>query len=91
MEMGAKAVHRAMIHPNVLGAGAAKRRMLKSKKDKRAAVMEEFHRGTLHSASGEIVTNPMQAVAISYSEADRHAKKKLSREDRKFVKRMKGH
>lgn len=31
-------------------------------------VMKKFHRGTLRSGSGEKVTNPMQAVAIKYSE-----------------------
>ena len=38
--------------------------------------MEEFKRGTLHSGSGQKVTNPMQAVAIGYSEAGEKRKKK---------------
>lgn len=60
----------AMKHPNKLGAGAAKRRRLHGK-SKRKVVMAEFARGTLHSGSGAIVTNPKQAVAIAYSEARR--------------------
>ena len=63
-----ESVKKAMEHPNKLGAGAKKRRGL-SGKNKRAAVMAEFHRGTLHSGSGEIVNNTKQAVAIAYSEA----------------------
>jgi len=62
-------------HPNVLGAGAKKRKHLKGKK-KVAVVMHEFKRGTLHSGSGAIVTNPKQAVAISLSEAGLSRKKK---------------
>lgn len=62
-----EAQRKAMIHPNVLGAGAAKRRRLP--RDQRAAVInEEFKRGTLHSGSGEIVTNPAQMKAIIRSE-----------------------
>ena len=63
----------AMKHPDKLGAGAAKRKHLDSK-DKKKVVMKEFSRGTLHSGSGEKVTNPKQAVAIAYSEA--HKKRK---------------
>lgn len=58
----------ALRHPNVLGAGAKKRKSL-SPKEKRIAVMEEFKRGTLHSGSGDIVKDPKQAVAIAYSES----------------------
>lgn len=64
-----------MHHPDKLGAGAAKRKSLPSK-DKKKVVMEEFKRGTLHSGSGQKVTNPMQAVAIGYSEAGESRKKK---------------
>lgn len=32
------------------------------------AVMGKFKRGSLKSSSGQKVTNPMQAVAIEYSE-----------------------
>ena len=63
-----------MKHPDKLGAGAKKRKSLPAK-EKREAVMEEFKRGTLHSGSGQKVTNPMQAVAISYSEARRKGHK----------------
>lgn len=60
----------AMKHPNVFGAGAAKRRKLKSKKSKFATVMREGYKGTLHSGgSGKIVTNPAQMKAIAASEA----------------------
>lgn len=61
-------VKQAMEHPNKLGAGAEKRESL-SPDDKFAAVMKEFERGTLHSGSGEIVTNPEQAKAIAASES----------------------
>ena len=64
-----------MSHPDKLGAGAAKRKSL-STKDKKKTVMEEFKRGTLHSGSGDKVTNPKQAVAIGYSEAGESRKKK---------------
>ncbi len=57
----------ALKHPNKLGAGAKKRAKLK-KKDKVPVVMEEFKRGTLHSGSGDIVTDPKQAIAIALSE-----------------------
>lgn len=51
-----------------------KKSNLKSKMPK---VMKEFREGKLHSGSkkGPVVTNPKQALAISYSEA-RQAKKK---------------
>ncbi len=68
-------VKKAMKHPDKLGEGAKKRKSLPAK-DKKKVVMEEFKRGTLHSGSGEIVTNPKQAVAISYSEAGQSRKKK---------------
>jgi hypothetical protein len=69
-----EAVKKAMKHKDVLGAGAKKRKALPSK-DKKKVVMEEFKRGTLHSGSGKKVTNPMQAVAIGYSEAGESKKK----------------
>jgi len=74
----AKVVKEAMKHPDVLGAGAKKRKRIRSKKDKKATVMAEFERGTLHSSSGEKVTNPEQAVAIAYSEAGEGKKAKKS-------------
>lgn len=63
-----------MKHKNVLGAGAKKRKKLHGK-DKMDVVMAEFHRGTLHSGSGKIVTDPKQAIAIGYSEMRRRKKK----------------
>ena len=61
----------AMRHSNRLGAGAEKRRSLPPK-DKVDVVMREFKRGTLHSGSGDIVSNPKQAIAIALSEARKH-------------------
>lgn len=58
----------AMHHSNTLGAGAAKRKHLSGDR-KIPVVMSEYKRGTLHSGSGGIVTNPKQAVAIAMSEA----------------------
>ena len=73
--MSKEAVKKAMHHEDKLGAGAKKRKGLPGK-EKREVVMKEFQRGTLHSGSGEIVTNPKQAVAISYSESGQSRKKK---------------
>lgn len=49
-------------------------------------VMHKYKQGTLHSGSksGPKVTSRKQAIAIAMSEAG------TSREDRHFVKRMKG-
>ena len=58
---------KAMNHPDKLGAGAAKRKELHGK-DKIAVNMREMKRGTLRSGSGAKVTNPKQALAISFSE-----------------------
>lgn len=58
----------AMKHPDVLGAGAKKRRSL-PEKEKIPVVMKEFARGTLNSGSGHKVTDKKQALAIGYSEA----------------------
>jgi hypothetical protein len=41
------------------------------KKAKIATVMREFKKGSLKSSSGQKVTNPKQAIAISLSEAKR--------------------
>lgn len=62
------AVKKAMQHPDVLGAGAKKRKKL-APKDKVETVMHEFGRGTLNSGSGHKVTNRKQAIAIGLSEA----------------------
>jgi Family of unknown function (DUF6496) len=67
-----------MKHPDKLGAGAKKRKSLPAK-EKIGVVMKEFSRGTLHSGSGEKVTNPKQAVAIGYSEAGKSKKKNEKR------------
>ena len=45
------------------------KKKLKSKKAKVGKVMGEYKRGTLKSSSGQTVTNPKQALAISLSEA----------------------
>ena len=59
----------AMQHKHELGAGAKKRKKIKSRKNKFDTVMAEFARGTLHSSDGEIVTSKEQALAIAYSES----------------------
>ena len=64
----AMTIREAMTHSSKLGAGAAKRKHLGSK-DKVGVVMKEFKRGTLHSGSGDMVTNRKQAIAIALSEA----------------------
>lgn len=64
-------VQEALRHKNVLGAGAEKRRKLKTRREVFEAVMKEFHRGTLHSGSGEIVKNPKQAMVIALHEASK--------------------
>ena len=56
-------------HPDKPGAGAKKRKKLKTKKDKFEAVMGEFERGTLRSGDGTIVTDKDQALAIAFSES----------------------
>lgn len=76
----------AMMHPNKLGAGARKRdkyfghnpKTKAQKQGKVHVVMSEFKRGTLHSGSGSIVTNPKQGIAIALSEAGLSRKKKKS-------------
>lgn len=74
MEMRKK---EAMRHPDILGAGAAKRKMLPAK-EKVGVVMAEFKRGALNSGSGQKVTNPKQAIAIAISESKnkKHKSKK---------------
>jgi len=56
-------------HSGKLGAGAAARKAHLHGKEKIPVVMREFKHGTLHSGSGQKVTNPKQAVAIAMSEA----------------------
>lgn len=59
---------KAMQHPDVLGAGAKKRKALPAK-EKVGVVMSEFKHGTLHSGSGAKVKSRPQAIAIGLSEA----------------------
>ena len=66
--MSNKDVKKAMIHENVLGAGAEKRKHLNAH-DTFHAVMGEYRKGTLHSGSGEITKNRKQAIAIAISES----------------------
>ena len=49
---------------------------MKNGKKKVAKVMKEYGKGKLKSSSGQKVTNPKQAVAISLSEAGMSKKKK---------------
>jgi hypothetical protein len=83
---GEKAVATALKHPDKLGKGAKKRKKLKTKEDKVAAVMREFKRGTLRSGSGAKVTDVKQAQAIAMSESGQSIKKaeKLEAEDNLF-------
>ena len=66
-------VAKALRHPNVLGAGARKRKTLSAKNTIRA-VLKEFARGTLHSGSGAIVKNRKQAIAVALSESKKKYK-----------------
>jgi hypothetical protein len=61
-------------HSDKLGAGAKKRKKLKSKEDKFEVVMHEFAAGKLHSGSGEIVRDRQQALAIAGSESGKFMK-----------------
>lgn len=67
-QMSNNRVKEAMKHPDVLGAGAAKRKKLSAKEDFQA-VMAEWKRGTLRSGSGEHVKSQKQAEAIAFSES----------------------
>ena len=58
----------SMNHPNVLGAGAEKRRKLPLK-ERGEVIAAEFERGTLYSGSGKIVKSPAQMRAIAYSKS----------------------
>ena len=70
---------RATQHKNVLGAGAEARKHLRGKSTVKV-VIHEFKKRPLHSGSGDIVTNPKQAIAIALSEAGLSSvKRKLSK------------
>jgi hypothetical protein len=64
----------AMVHSNVLGAGAGKRKELPAD-EKVGVVMKEFKRKTLHSGSGDIVKSRRQALAIALNSAGVSKKK----------------
>lgn len=66
----------AMRHPDVYGAGAAKRRNLPPK-ERPAVAVKEYERGTLNSGSGHRATSKAQALAIGYSEARKNKRKDL--------------
>lgn len=62
-------IEAALRHPDILGAGADKRRSLPLTKEEHIeAVRQEYLRGTLHSSSGKKVTSEKQMYAIAYSE-----------------------
>lgn len=69
--MPEKEIMHAMMHKDILGAGAKKRKKLRPH-DKIVAVMREFERGTLHSSDGKKVKSRAQALAIAFSEARKH-------------------
>lgn len=70
MKKDYKKIKAAMKHPDVLGAGAEKRKKLNP--DERAsAVMEEYNKGTLRSGNGEHVKNEQQAKVIAISERNK--------------------
>jgi hypothetical protein len=59
-------IKEALRHPDILGAGAKKRRSL-SKSENTEALAREFKRGTLRSGSGAKVKSRAQLRAIIYS------------------------
>lgn len=83
-----KTQKQALKHSSKLGAGAKARKDLHGK-EKIPVVMKEFKQRTLHSGSGEIVTNPKQAVAIAMSEAGLSKKKAKAKHPRKKVSKKK--
>lgn len=63
-------VQSALKHPDKPGAGAERRRELNlTPEETGAAIMKEYHRGTLYSGSGQKVKSEEQAKAIVASEA----------------------
>ena len=72
----ANELHQGMLHADTTGAGAEKRKLGNfTPEEKFALVMMEFEKGTLHSGSGDIVTDYKQALAIAYSESGLSRKK----------------
>lgn len=69
---------KAMKHPDVLGAGAKKRKSLPAK-EKVGVVMSEFKRGTLNSGSGAKVKSRPQAIAIAMHESGQSKPKRPKR------------
>jgi len=59
------AITKAMKHPDVLGAGAKKRKKLKPKQ-RFEAVLAEYGRGTLWSGSGQKASSRKQALHIAF-------------------------
>lgn len=87
----ARKARQAMRHRDRPGAGAAKRRALGlTGREKAAVVMREFHRGTLRSGSGEVVTDENQAKAIAMSEG-RRAEDNMAAKKRHKAKHAKPH
>jgi predicted house-cleaning NTP pyrophosphatase (Maf/HAM1 superfamily) len=70
-----KNIIKALIHKDILGAGAKRRNELNLNKDEEfEVIIKEFKRGTLHSGSGNIVKNISQAKAIAISELRKRGK-----------------
>ena len=63
---------------HAFGEGAKRRRKM-IPEHAFASGIEEFKHGTLHSGSGEIISDPAQAKAILISEAKKKALKKLAK------------
>ena len=66
--MSSSRILAALRHPDILGAGAKRRKKLKPF-ERTEATLAEYKRGTLRSGSGEHVKSRKQAIAIALSEA----------------------
>lgn len=70
-------LRKAYKHSNELGAGArAREKHLKTPEENIEATMHEFKEGTLHSGSGQLVTDRKQALAIAMRTAGIKKKRK---------------